>query len=171
MKEVEEIKTLMDKFLQAETSLEEEYRLYTYFSCGDIAEELLPFKPMMEDYAAILYKAEKPESHEVKLRFMWRWLVGAAAVMLLVLSVRWGYQAHVNSQLDNLYRGSYVIVNGERIDNLKQISARIEQTLLTARQVENLLPVTAVFQQAEQSVMEQVDDPEKRALIDRMLND
>ena len=50
---MKDILTLINRFFDGETTLDEERRLYEYFSGTDIPEDLLPLKPMFLDLQAI----------------------------------------------------------------------------------------------------------------------
>ena len=85
------IEQLLEKYLNAETSLREESILKNYFNSGDIAHHL-------QEYQALFgYFAEsKNESYSKPIQLKskktnWKWLSVAASVVLL-FSVYTGYQ-------------------------------------------------------------------------------
>lgn len=95
-----DIQKLIDRFLDAETTLEEEKSLMDYFSQADIAEELMPYREMFLDYQAasgidampeemaIKEPAEKPVVKPVKgwlsVTKMYRWVAAAACVAVIL---------------------------------------------------------------------------------------
>jgi hypothetical protein len=50
---MKDILTIIDRFFDGETSLDEERLLYEYFAGTDIPDDLLPLKPMFLDLQAI----------------------------------------------------------------------------------------------------------------------
>ena len=47
------IRQLMERFLNAETTLEEERALYEYFQGNDIADDLKPYREAFQSFAAV----------------------------------------------------------------------------------------------------------------------
>ena len=47
------IRQLMERFLNAETTLEEERTLYEYFQGNDIADDLKPYREVFQGFAAV----------------------------------------------------------------------------------------------------------------------
>lgn len=172
MNQVEEIKTLMDRFLEAETTLEEERRLYAYFSQAEVDPSLEHYRPMMQDYAALMpvEQGQRPTVRRVTLQPWFKWASGIAAVMVLAFIGTWSYRAYETSKLEGIYGGSYMIVNGERIDNLRKIQAKIEGTLNDAQSIEALVARSQPMD-VEQSVLSEIEDDEMREEIRRMLNE
>ena len=68
------------------------------------------------------------------------------------------------------YAGSYVVVDGQRIDDLARIRADIHEALASARQAEDAAPDADVAAAAERAILQAADDPEMRATIQRILN-
>ncbi|MBL4568673.1 MAG: hypothetical protein JKY69_03135 [Flavobacteriaceae bacterium] len=82
--ELSKIETLLEKYLDAATSLKEEATLKSYFSSGDVA-------PQFQEYAAMFsyFKISKAETLEAPIQLNtkktnWKWLSVAASVVLLV---------------------------------------------------------------------------------------
>ena len=172
MNQVEEIKILMNRFLEAETTLEEERRLYAYFSQAEVDPSLEPYRVMMQDYAALLPVNQvcQPAAKRVTLQPWFKWVSGIAAVMVLAFIGTWSYRAYETSKLEDIYGGSYMIVNGERVDNLRKIQAQIESTLKSAQEIERLAAASQPTD-VEQSVLSEIDDPALREEINRILNE
>jgi len=171
MNQVEEIKRLMDRFLEADTTLEEERRLYAYFSQEAVDPSLEPYRQMMNDYAALLpAEKEHPVSTKhVALRPWIRWASGIAAFLALAFLGNWSYRAYETNRLEGIYGGSYMIVNGERVDNLRKIHQEIEGTLDDAQKIEALVARSQPMA-VEQSVLNEIEDNAMREEIRRMLN-
>ena len=47
------IRQLMERFLDAETTLEEEQTLYEYFQGEDVADDLMPYREAFQGFAAV----------------------------------------------------------------------------------------------------------------------
>ena len=82
--ELSKIKSLLEKYLNAETSLKEEATLKSYFSSGNVA-------PQFQEYEAMFgyFKISKTETLEIPIQLNtkktnWKWLSVAASVVLLV---------------------------------------------------------------------------------------
>ena len=57
------IRQLMERFLNAETTLEEERALYEYFQGDDIADDLKPYREAFQGFAAVS-GMDKPEPQQ-----------------------------------------------------------------------------------------------------------
>jgi len=68
-----------------------------------------------------------------------------------------------------MYGGSYMIVDGERIDDLRQILPQIKQTLTLADAIETTSP-TLLIDQAEQDLLNNIQDVQERERIQALLN-
>lgn len=95
------IRTLTDRFLDGETTLEEEQELYDFFAAtndkaernsqDDLPEDLRPIQEMFRDFAALQAVAptrSEEESHATIQRLTprrSRWWIAAAAVAVLVI--------------------------------------------------------------------------------------
>ena len=72
------IRQLMERFLNAETTLEEERTLYDYFHGEDIASDLMPYREVFQSFSAVngiekvigLFFAVQGENNEVPLQTM-----------------------------------------------------------------------------------------------------
>ncbi|MCR5312349.1 MAG: hypothetical protein K6E54_01635 [Bacteroidaceae bacterium] len=80
------IQKLIERYLEADTTLEEEHLLYEYFKGNDIPEELLPYAKMFREYAAIADKSnlvkEKPKQKTIPI-----WSYGAIAAACAVIAL------------------------------------------------------------------------------------
>lgn len=119
----ENINQWIERFLAAETTCEEERRLYDYFRRKNIPEEVEPYREMMMWYASGMDDKVK-ENHKTrrKLFFVLKW---CAACLLVILSLS-GLRilaSHQNEFDDDylIYEGSYIIRNGQMITNLDEI--------------------------------------------------
>lgn len=93
--ELSKIEQLLEKYLDAETTLQEEATLKSYFSSGNVAPHLQAYESMFSYFE--ISKAEtsaKPIQLNTKKK-NWKWLSVAASIALLV-SVYFG-----NGYLEN----------------------------------------------------------------------
>ena len=70
-----------------------------------------------------------------------------------------------------LYEGSYTFINGQRIDDLGQIKADINEALAMAQMAEANVPADDFASQTERAILQATDDPEMQAIVQRMLSE
>lgn len=160
-----QIQILIEKFFDGATTLAEERQIYDYFSHGDVDDALKPYQPMFADMATL-----QPKAAIRPFRASFRWAVGIAASVLLVFGAYKAYNGYQYRQLANRYEGSYIIVDGQRIDDLSQIYQQIAQTLASAEQIEARLQGESVAEKAERELMSHISDPAEREQIEKLLN-
>lgn len=99
--ESQKIHTLLQKYFDAETTIDEENDLITYFSSGMVDESLKMYVPMFSgmkelseekhaDLSEDLMNFILESEHKEKLRYRWMWQVVtgiAASVILVMLAV------------------------------------------------------------------------------------
>lgn len=89
MNKDEEIRMLAARFMAGETSLDEERRLYRYFSGNEVAADLLPMREFFCSLSAMM-ALEKPETERKRqpVRLLSRQtFIGIAASVALLLTV------------------------------------------------------------------------------------
>ncbi len=82
--ELSRIEQLLEKYLNAETSLQEEATLKNYFSSGNVAPHLQEYEAMFSYFA---FSKEETSTKPIQLntkKKSWRWMSVAASVMLLI---------------------------------------------------------------------------------------
>ncbi len=80
------IRQLMERFLQAETTLEEEQMLYGYFQGEDIAEDLMPYREVFQSFSAVSgIEKDLPQAHTPVWMILLRTVTTMAAVFLIGL--------------------------------------------------------------------------------------
>jgi hypothetical protein len=101
--ELQRINILLQKYFEAESTLEEENELITYFSSGEVDENLKMYIPMFSGIGNLSTEEDKDLSNElmdyilesehkekVKYRWMWQMVTGiAASVIVVMLSVNY----------------------------------------------------------------------------------
>ena len=161
--ENKEIKLLIDKFLDGETTLGEEQSLYAYFRSEHILPEYLHYREMFLDFAAVQQLSEHIEETPKQLTrtntVTLRRIIAIAASLLFLLGIYIFYGQYQDHQLARKYAGSYTIVNGVRNDNLHEIKGKLKEV---QRQ--------AVIENAETEVLESIDDPQQRKALEQLLN-
>lgn len=168
MMDTETITQLVQKFLDGETTIAEERLLCHYFtSVSTVPESLQPYAELFRDLATL---PSAPKTVHRHLAPRLRWAVAAiAASVALALMVVLGYRSHQYSQLSRLYEGSYMVVSGHRIDNLRLIKDSIASTLADAKRIENSVEHHNAIDRAEREIIESAD-PEQRKEIEKLLN-
>ncbi|GAB6976699.1 hypothetical protein [Prevotella falsenii] len=171
--ENKEIKLLIDKFLDGETTLAEERKLYTYFRSEKVSSEYLHYRDMFLDLAAVQqlseHSGEPPKQPVRTSTVMLRRIIGIAASLLLLLGVFLFYGQYQDRQLAKKYAGSYTIVDGVRNDNLHEIKGKLKETFAEADQIEKKVQSQAVIENAETEVLESIDDPIQRKELEQLL--
>lgn len=123
MKKEQEIQQLTERFLEGATSNAEEQTLYEYFAGEEVAESLKPYREMFRWYAAGMPQ-NRTESRETPRR-----LLAAAASLLLLVGIGFGYRYYQEQQeLYAIYEGSYIIRNGVKNTDIKQILPELQAT-------------------------------------------
>ena len=96
--ESQRINILLQKYFEAETTIDEENELITYFSSDEVDESLKMYVPMFsglkelsaerdlaleEDLMDHILESEHRE--KLRYRFMWQWVTGIAAVVVMAM--------------------------------------------------------------------------------------
>ncbi len=102
-----EIKSLLDKYFEGESSLEEEAQLKAYFNGAGVAPEFLPFQPLFQFFEAekeaslsdgfeqnLLRKLQEKPARRIRLITPYLMRVAAAAVVILGIIVLFPKQPH-----------------------------------------------------------------------------
>ena len=99
-----------------------------------------------------------------------RFMAIATAVVAVLLTVVVGYRQLQYYQLARRYEGSYVVVAGQRNDDLREIRPQLEQTLAAASHVETaVVEQQALIHQAEDEVLSAIDDLAERRRLEELL--
>lgn len=84
MSNILRIRTLTDRFLEGETTLEEERELYAFYRSEEVPDDLLSLRPLFVGLEEI--QLETPSITPKKKRGDWRkWVMIAASVLVLFL--------------------------------------------------------------------------------------
>lgn len=148
-----EIEQLVERFFRADTTLAEEHELYEYFQRKDIPQEMTALREMFCGFAVaqpsptnasgVLPTAQKPsptnQPAQPKILSRWHYAAAAAVALLVITGGSWAYHLHEQRLTRLTYEGSYMIVDGQRIDDISLIQPQIEEALLAARRYEESL--------------------------------
>lgn len=175
MDKYKDIKHLIDCFFDGKTSLEEEQRLYDFFATHqELPKELDIYREMFTDLGAISFhetritKEMPKKALHKKLLYT---LSGIAAAALLFFGITTLINIHEDHMLAQNYAGSYVIENGQRIDDLSRIKPDIEKALGKAKDIETHMQEHSIVKNAEQNILNNVDDSEEKARIQQLLEE
>ena len=165
----QELQRLVDRYLEGGTTLDEERQLFRAFASGRYPAELEEYAAMFRDCAAVA--GIKPEEVRTParrriIRIALTATTGVAAVLLcltLATNMR-------RAELERVYGGSYVIVNGERIDDLSKIMPQIERTLADAKAVERRIEENGVVERVENDMLNDISDPAEREMIRQLIS-
>lgn len=184
----EQLELLVQRFLDGETTLEEETRLYDRFNSGEeLPDTLAGYADYFRDLSALASpspalsasrRAEEPlpargGSARVpsRLRLWLRVAASVAAVALLLLGSVWLHNWREERLLAQVYDGSYVIVDGIKCDDLSEIKDSIRCTLAEAQRIERKVAARPTVEEMEQEVLEHIGDSAQRREIEQLLRE
>lgn len=110
--ESQRIHILLQKYFEAETSLSEENELITYFSSGEVDEDLKMYVPIFsglkelsastdEDLSEELMNHILESEHQEKMKYRWMWrTVTAVAASLILVILAVNFYSNRNSWKD-----------------------------------------------------------------------
>lgn len=166
----QELQRLVDRYLEGGTTLDEERQLFRAFASGRYPAELEEYAAMFRGCAAVA--GIKPEEVRTParrriIRIVLTATTGVAAAVLLCLTLATNMR---RAELERVYGGSYVIVNGERIDDLSKIMPQIERTLADAKAVERRIEENGVVERVENDMLNDISDPAEREMIRQLIS-
>ena len=129
MSNILRIRTLTDRFLEGETTLEEERELYAFYRSGEVPDDLLSLRPLFVGLEEI--QLETLSITSKKKKGDWRtWVMIAASVLVLFLlggSFLW--QQQQNECVAYVY--------GERVTDRDLIMQEMERSIGTMTEGQN----------------------------------
>lgn len=171
---------LISDFFEGKTSLDQERRLYAFFQTGDVPPELEPYRKMFTAFGSLDYvrtadvtddSAVKPRPRTRYMRNLWLTISGAAAAVMIVIGSMAAYDYAMRQEAERIYAGSYVIINGQRINDIDRIRPFIEQSLSEAETIERQADINNDIKKAENELLEQFDSDEERRQIEQLLKE
>lgn len=156
---ITDIKRLIDLFMEGETNLEQERTLYSYFATSEnVPSELEEYKEMFQGFASIdqsTPKNEQPIARPAQKRISLRnIIIYVAASVALIAGIFLIADKQEEKQLESLYAGSYMIIDGKRIDDLQKIKPDIDRILAYAEQMEQSTSISSHLQSIEEGLIE-----------------
>lgn len=129
MSNILRIRTLTDRFLEGETTLEEERELYAFYRSEEVPDDLLSLRPLFVGLEEI--QLDTPSITPKKKKGDWRkWVMIAASVLVLFLlggSFLW--QQQQNECVAYVY--------GERVTDRDLIMQEMERSIGTMTEGQN----------------------------------
>lgn len=152
------IEDYIHRFMEGETSNEEEKAIYRFFHTEKVPEHLKPYAPMFA-----WYEKGMPEMPPVDIKpSLWKqvssavWSMGIAAMLVIGigLGILVSFDEGKNEEW-SCYEGSYVEINGKRISNVEEIMPCILETLTEADRIEKQIEERLeAIRNSEKAVME-----------------
>lgn len=171
----------LERFMNGETTHEEEQSIYRFFRKGNVPKRLRTQIPMFAWYEAGMPGSPedfltKKGKRSVRIPLI-VWSAGIAASIVIVLGLAWiGWDKYQEMSAEwKCYEGSYVVIDGKRVSDIKKIMPYIQETLDEAERMEKCLAEqeTSLYAGAEdeigQSLMDEVPDEEMREAIQEAL--
>lgn len=171
MTTLDDIRLLLERFFDGDTTIEEEHTLYAFYdSHTGLPDDMEQYRPLITDLAGMDF--EKME-HAARTSVRHKLLVtlsGIAASLLVCITVYSFLQNHrEQQQFAATYEGSYVIQDGKRIDDLSLIKTDIEHAIGQAESIEtHMKEQNSAIDAAEEDILKHVS-PEQRAQLEEMM--
>lgn len=136
MKQYEDIKILLERYFEGETSLQEERSLRDYFASDHVAADFLPYEPI---FSFVEQNQNKPISENNfdrpfvasrrKRILIVRSLSAVAACALIVMGIFLSKKDSVVVIPDLGCTGTYIMIEGECYNDPALVFSHAEQTL------------------------------------------
>ena len=160
----------IDRFLDGTTTCTEEQKLYEYFSKKEIAPEARHYREMMTWYASRM--ATPIVNHKRKRSFSikhWIYTISIAAsiALLCTLGIKlYNSQSEVHDEF-NIYEGSYIIRNGEKITDLNLIMPELIEAERFIDEYKYSSP--SIEEMISEVVIYETDDKDTQNLIHKVI--
>lgn len=119
---MKQIEKLIEKFMNAETTLQEEQTLYTYFKKKDIPEELEEYREFFLTLGEVAPAI--PKAKTVWLRKPLRWVAAASILLVLGGASLWGLQKDQKEE-----PVCYLKINGKVITDKEVVLKHMEEKM------------------------------------------
>lgn len=165
----DEARKLTQLFLDGDTSVEQETKLYDYYAQKSVASDLRCYQEMFGWYAGLGQDSQlsgNKSNHRSRL-------VAVAATISALILIGAGLLVGLHSRTDEvspdvMYAGSYIIRNGKKVTDIKQILPELRQadryidSTLSAFNRPNIIdPEKSIISEA----LRNIDDPEIKAML------
>lgn len=174
------IRKLIQRFFDGETTLAEERLLYDFFASDNVPDELAEYKEMFAGYAAI-WQAEEvktevcgmADGNGSKAGYKTSVIKRLAISIFAAAAIMTGF-IFINSRIEEQrfmekYEGSYMIVNGQRIDNLSEIRNEIEQLMAQADEIERMADLQGNMKEIEETILSGIEDEGQRVMLKKLM--
>jgi len=101
--ELVNIEKLLEKYLDAETSIKEENELKSYFSGDEVAPHLEEYRAMFGYFSASKNEKFTKTIQLKRQNWNWKWLSVAASIVLLAI-VYTGYEKNQQEKAEKIYQ-------------------------------------------------------------------
>ena len=116
----------IERFLDGQTSNEEEQALYAFFRSGNVPRRYRKYSAMFDWYSSGM---AEPLPEKAATRPLWRW-IAAASVVAVLGGTAWRWHEYREQQeWYDCYEGSYIIRNGQKMTDIRQIMPALEQCM------------------------------------------
>lgn len=122
------IDILLDKYFEAETSLNEERELQEYFSSGKVASDHLKYAPIFQFFKEEKHSETIIKKQNSKRKALWLSVAACAAGIALVFTV-------ANLEQDSMNE-SLVYVDGKRISDPQSINNYVLESITDVQDIE-----------------------------------
>jgi len=166
------VRHYLARFMEGETSNAEEASLYAYFHSHKIAveadPELASYRDMLAYLETGMTDAPRPKFRHIRL---WKHVATAAAACIVIVAGFYGWRRQQAwQQFAATYEGSYMIIDGKKISDLRELRPALLATLHESERVEQeTMESLRQQQEAEHLLLEELlkstEDPAIRQLI------
>lgn len=171
----------IERFLQGETTNEEELELYRFFANKDVPPRLDKYRKMFGWYAnGMKDPLPKAKSHHATIKRLHPiWLkLSIAAIVVLACGISLHLYFNQNTLPDySCYEGSYIIRNGKKITDLNVIMPELQKTMKEAEQKEAYInrsmkrAESDPEKEIEKQILENIPDEATKKIVIEMLNE
>ena len=132
------IEEYIRRFMEGETTNEEEQAIYRYFRTQRVPAHLKSYQAMFTWYEQGMPQEPAPKKRSFRLAVQ-VWRAGLVAMLVLGIGLSW-FLLKENSPAKSdewaCYEGSYVVKNGKRNTNIEEIMPQILATLKQTEEME-----------------------------------
>lgn len=151
-------------FLDGLTDIKQEKKLYEYYQQRSVACDLMKYRDMFKMYASL----DNSKNGTTTSRPSLKPVAASVAIALLAGAALAIYSSRERDSIAELYAGSYIIRNGHKNTDIKQILSELQSD---SHYVDSVLNTCEVFSadfienEIINSAADMIDDPETRKLF------
>lgn len=127
------VEAMVGRFLDGSTTCAEERALYRYFQGKDVAPQVEKYRGMFAWYASELPMEDAQPAVSPAGRIRLRRWTGAAVAAMAAFAVVGAFFFYAGNSSDDLYacyEGSYVVINGKKITDIRKIMPELKRAEL-----------------------------------------